>query len=406
MTLPITRPITHPATLPLTGGGITGAWSSGPFSLLGNAIGSTYNHTSICRLDPNGRLWAVAGANSVLTCYDVSSGTPVKLAEITDTTNLHGGSDICFTADAHYAYTTAETSACLAIYDISAAGSGTITLIGALTDATNLAGATRCAMNPAGTHIAVATNARRGIYIAAMGSAGSVPTFLVEYRGGTPNTSFQGMRCVIWPSVDSAGYIYYACESTAGASVWGVGKVSVDLVTPAIADVWHEANTTTSNTDFKASKGVLYNANDDLIYCSIGTGAGSPARGEIVIMQRDQTIVEAYPITGAANTNSPNALNNTRCAARIDWNSRKFLLCNAEIASNLILLEVTTPTTPTVVAYTQGPVPLTTLNGSMWLVVSSTANANVFNIWVACFSENGNPNQGIQGVKLDFTKIT
>jgi len=406
MTLPITWPLTTPLTQPLSlplgsafGKGKAQPWSSGPFSLLGNAIGSTYNHTSICRLDPNGRLWALAGQSATLTCYDVSSGTPIKLAEISDSSVMAGLSDVMFSADGHWAWTCAETSAAITLWDISTAASGTISKITSLADATGLAGATRLSMNPAGTHACCSTNGRRGLYIVALNNPalGQAPTLVIEYRGATPNTTFRGMRCNIW--VD-ATTIYYCCENTA-VNTWCVGQVSVDLVTPAVTDVWHKDPSIDAN--YKAAKGVILNTTDNLLYWQVGTGSGT--HGATVISDTSGNTQGQYAPAGGTNS-SPGSLFNARCGVRVNWNSRKFLITNAEVPCNLMIVEVTTAASPNDVAHTQGPVPLTTLNGSMWLVVIATADPNVFNVWVACFSEDGNPNQGIQGVKLDFSKLS
>jgi hypothetical protein len=331
-------------------------------------------------LDIVGNYLYTINQNKKLLIYDLSTpANPTLVGSVTDTTNLNGAGGVRVSPDGTRAYVSNEAGASMTVWNVSnkAAPTFVATQRGP-TPGTSLAGASNLRLNAAGTLCLVTTITRNSLALINVSNP-AVPTWLAEVTG------LNGARDVYLSKDEKTAYV--TCDSS---GVMGV----VDITNPAAPVL---VRTVTDAAYGTFARGITMNAAGTRLYTMGPSTAGLGWKGSIGIWdisgakQNSPTQISAYVGTASG---TPGYLAGGR--GMVLSPDEKYLYAASEAGDSFSLFNISNEAAIQLIEINRGAVPGTDLDAAMGLKVKAGY------AYISCYGQAASPaGRGIAIVKVD-----
>jgi hypothetical protein len=318
--------------------------------------------------------------NKKLLIYSLTDpASPTLVGSVTDTTNLNGAGGIRLSPDGNRAYVSCEAGAAMTVWDVSnkAAPVFVATQRGP-TPGTSLAGASNLRLNAAGTLCMVTTITRNSLALIDITNP-AAPTWIKEVTG------LNGARDVFLSKDEKTAYV--TCDSASNMYV-------IDITNPATAV---SVRTVTDSAYGSLARGIVMNAAGTRLYTMGPSNAGVGWVGSIGVWDISGANQNApLNVSGYLGTASgtPGYIAGGR--GMVLSPDEQYLYATSESGDNFSIFDISKETAIRLIEVNRGTVPGTDLDAAFGLKVKAGY------AYIACYTGAASPaGRGIAVVKID-----
>jgi hypothetical protein len=331
-------------------------------------------------LDIVGNYLYTVNQSKKLLIYDLSNpAIPTLVGSVTDTTNLNGAGGVRVSPDGTRAYVSNEAGASMTVWNVSNKAAPTFVAIQrGPTPGTSLSGASNLRLNAAGTLCLVTTITRNNLALIDVSNP-AAPTWLAEVTG------LNGARDVILSKDEKTAYV--TCDS---AGTMGV----VDITNPSAPVLVRIMTDPTFGT---FARGIVMNAAGTRLFTMGPANSGLGWAGSIGVWdisgakQNNPTQISAYLGTASG---TPGYLAGGR--GMVLSPDEKYLYAASEAGDSLSLFDIRDETSIKLIEVNRGGAPGTDLDAAMGLKVKAGY------AYISCYGQAASPaGRGIAVVKVD-----
>lgn len=336
--------------------------------------------TGHVNLDIIGNYLYTINQNKKLLIYSLTNpALPTLVGSVTDTTNLNGAGGIRVSPDGNRAYVSCEAGAAMTVWDVSNKSAPVfVATQRGPTPGTSLAGASNLRLNAAGTLCLVTTITRNSLALIDITNP-AAPTWIKEVTG------LNGARDVFLSKDEKTAYV--TCDAASNMYV-------IDITNPATAV---SVKTVTDGTYGSLARGIVMNAAGTRLFTMGPSTAGLSWVGSIGVWDISGANQNApLNVSGYLGTASgtPGYIAGGR--GMVLSPDEQYLYATSESGDNFSIFDISKETAIRLIEVNRGNVVGTDLDAAFGLKVKAGY------AYIACYTGAASPaGRGIAVVKID-----